>query len=89
MKLCATAVDPASGRGMQLHTTEPGVQFYTAGHLSAHTVGKAGLPYCPYAGFTLETQKYPDSPNFGHFPSPRMDPGAHSEHRMRFRFFAR
>jgi aldose 1-epimerase len=88
MKLCARAVDPGSGRAMELHTTEPGVQLYTAGHLSAQTVAKAGLRYCPYAGFTLETQKYPDSPNHGHFPSPRVDPGTHAEHRMQFRFFS-
>jgi aldose 1-epimerase len=88
MKRCARVVDPVSGRGLELHTNEPGVQFYTAGHLSERTVGKGGLRYCPYAGLTLETQKYPDSPNFGHFPSPRVDPGVATEHRMRFRFFA-
>lgn len=88
MKLCARVVDNASGRGMELHTTEPGVQFYTAGHLSDRIVGKAGVRYGKYAGFTLETQKYPNSPNCGHFPSPRLDPGQDYEHRMLYRFFA-
>jgi aldose 1-epimerase len=88
MKLCARVVDKASGRGMELHTTEPGVQFYTAWSLSDRIVGKAGVRYCKYAGFTLETQKFPDSSNIGHFPSPRLDPGENYEHRMLFRFFA-
>lgn len=62
-------VDPASGRGLRLWTTEPGLQMYTGGYLSAAIIGKGGQPYCPYAGFTLETQKFPDSPRFPHFPS--------------------
>jgi aldose 1-epimerase len=63
-------VDPDSGRRLRLWTTEPGLQMYTGGYLSAEIIGKGGTPYCQYAGFTLETQKFPDSPRFRHFPSP-------------------
>lgn len=62
-------VEPVSGRRLRMWTTEPGLQMYTGGYLSAEVVGKGGLPYCQYAGFTLETQKFPDSPRFRHFPS--------------------
>jgi aldose 1-epimerase len=61
--------DPVSGRRLRMWTTEPGLQMYTGGYLSEEVVGKGGLPYCQYAGFTLETQKFPDSPRFRHFPS--------------------
>lgn len=62
-------IDPSSGRRLQMWTTEPGLQMYTGGYLSAQIVGKGGQPYCQFAGFTLETQKFPDSPRFPHFPS--------------------
>jgi aldose 1-epimerase len=83
---CAEAWDPASGRKMRLSTTEPGVQFYTGGYLSSAIEGKAGARLCKYAGFTLETQKFPGSPNFGHFPSSRLDPGETYRQEMHFRF---
>jgi len=62
-------IDPFSGRRLQMWTTEPGLQMYTGGYLSAQIVGKGDQPYCQFAGFTLETQKFPDSPRFPHFPS--------------------
>lgn len=68
-------VDPASGRRLRMWTTEPGLQMYTGGYLSAEMIGKGGSPYCQYAGFTLETQKFPDSPRFPHFPSAKVQAG--------------
>jgi aldose 1-epimerase len=83
---CALVHDPATGRIMRLRTTEPGVQLYTGGELSDAVIGKGGVAYRKYAGFTLETQKYPGSPNFSHFPSARVDPGRHYRHEMIFDF---
>jgi aldose 1-epimerase len=60
--LAATARDPSTGRSMQVWTTTPGMQFYTANFLE-------GNPYPRNAGFCLETQMFPDSVNQGHFPS--------------------
>ena len=48
--------------------------------------GKAGGGYGPFQGFTLETQRFPDSPNHGHFPSSVLRPGELYDHRMRFEF---
>jgi aldose 1-epimerase len=87
LKPCVRAVDPRSGRGLELHTSEPGVQFYTGGYLDPSIIGKGGRGYCRYAGFTLETQKFPCSPEFGHFPSARLDPAQTYRHLMEFRFF--
>src|SRR5471030_29249 len=74
-QLAADVLDPASGRRLQLYTTEPGVQFYTSNFLDGTVKGKAGKVYPHWGAFTLETQHYPDSPNQSNFPSTRLDPG--------------
>jgi len=74
-QLAADVLDPASGRRLQLYTTEPGVQFYTSNFLDGTVKGKAGKVYPHWGAFTLETQHYPDSPNLSNFPSTRLDPG--------------
>lgn len=86
MRLCAEALDPGSGRRLTLRTTEPGVQLYTGGYLDGSEAGKGGVRYPRYAGFTLETQKFPGSPNNAHFPSCVLRPGEPYEHRMVFAF---
>ncbi len=82
----ATVYDPSSGRSLTLRATEPGVQFYTGGYLHAGVVGKGRQPYRPYAGFTFETQKFPNSPNFAHFHSSRLEPPQTYTHRMELQF---
>lgn len=77
---------PASGRRMELATDQPGLQVYTGGYLSERVVGKGGRRYCRFAGLALESQRFPDSPNIGHFPSARLDPGGTYRHRMQLRF---
>ncbi|MFL6577105.1 MAG: aldose epimerase family protein [Povalibacter sp.] len=72
--LAAHAEDPKSGRTMDVLTTEPGVQLYTANHQNGN-VGKAGHVYNKYNAFCLETQHYPDSPNKPSFPTTTLRPG--------------
>jgi len=85
---CIEVYEPSSGRRMTLDTSEPGVQIYTSGYLSEKVIGKKGLKLCKFAGFTLETQKFPGSPNHAHFPTSRLDPGEHYRHEMVFSFTA-
>ena len=59
---------------MELYTTEPGVQFYSAIHLNG-VKGKGGTLYNQYHGLCLETQHYPDSINQPGFPSVVLRPG--------------
>jgi len=66
--------DPASGRTLEIHTDQPGIQFYT-GNFLTDMVGKGGRHYGYRQGFCLETQRFPDSPNRPAFPSARLDPG--------------
>src|SRR5262249_32613285 len=74
LKLAARVKDPASGRVLEVFTTEPGVQFYTGNFLDGIT-GKHGHMYQQRYGFCLETQHFPDSPNHPDFPSTILRPG--------------
>ncbi len=76
LSLAARAEDPASGRMMEVYTTEPGVQFYTGNFLDGTLRGKGGCRYVRRGGFCLETQHYPDSPNQPQFPDAILRPGS-------------
>jgi len=71
----ATLRDPASGRILNVLTTEPGIQFYSGNFLDGTLYGTSGHAYRQSDGLALETQHYPDSPNHANFPSTRLDPG--------------
>ena len=51
-----------SGRVLDMHTTEPGMQLYTAFYVDGQPA-KGGVVYQKYSGFTTEAQHYPNSPN--------------------------
>ena len=66
---------PKSGRLMEVFTTEPGVQFFSANFPGNMFRGRDGL-FCPArGGFCLETQHYADSPNHPEYPSTVLNPG--------------
>ena len=67
--------DPASGRVMEIATTEPGIQFYSGNFLDGRLRGSGGHAYRQGDGVCLETQHYPDSPNRPEFPSTVLRPG--------------
>lgn len=73
--LAARVRDPASGRVMEVRTTEPGVQLYTGNFLDGSLTGKRGATYSQHCGFCLETQHFPDSPNQPAFPPIVLRPG--------------
>ena len=74
LALAARVYEPTSGRVMEVYTTEPGMQFYTANGMRG-VKGKSGKLYQRHYGFCLETQHFPDSPNKPHFPSVVLRPG--------------
>lgn len=82
----ARVVGPASGRVLEVFTTEPGMQFYSGNFLDASHPGKHGHRYHRHAGFCLETQHFPDSPNQPDFPSTILRPGDELRSRTEFRF---
>ena len=66
--LAVRAVEPTSGRVLEVLTTEPGVQFYTGNHLDGKEYGK-GKQYSFRTYMCFEAQHFPDSPNQPNFPS--------------------
>ena len=67
--------DPASGRVLEVETSEPGVQFYSGNFLDGRLLGSGGSTYRQGDGVCLETQHFPDSPNRPDFPSTVLRPG--------------
>lgn len=67
--------DPASGRRLEISTTEPGLQLSTGNQLDSSLVGSGGRPYTPRGGVALETQHYPDSVHHERFPTTVLRPG--------------
>ncbi|WP_288410083.1 aldose epimerase family protein [uncultured Sphingomonas sp.] len=84
-KLAARLEDPASGRVLEVLTTEPGVQFYSGNFLDGTLIGKKGHVYRMGDGIALEPQKFPDTPNQPAFGSARVEPGKPYHHRMVYR----
>jgi aldose 1-epimerase len=75
LNLAAHAWDPGSGRELTVWTDQPGVQFYSGNFLNGTLVGISGHTYRQGAGYTFETQHFPDSPNQPNFPSTELGAG--------------
>ena len=85
-KAVVSVTDPASGRVLEVYTSEPGVQFYTGNHLDGAMKSRDGKGYGLHSGFCLETQHFPDSPNHKNFPSTTLLPGHEYHSTTVFRF---
>jgi len=75
LALAAVVHEPGSGRFLEIYTDQPGIQFYSGNFLDGTITGKGGQVYGRHAGFCLETQHFPDSPNHREFPSTLLEPG--------------
>jgi aldose 1-epimerase len=75
LTFCAKLKDPKSGRTMEVFTTQPGVQVYSANFPAGAFEGLNGYSYPRNCGVALETQHFPDSPNKPGFPSTLLRPG--------------
>jgi aldose 1-epimerase len=75
LNLAAHAWDPASGRELTVWTDQPGVQFYSGNFLTGTLTGIGGNTYRQGAGYTFETQHFPNSPNQSNFPTTELDAG--------------
>jgi aldose 1-epimerase len=74
-RFAARLSDPASGRTMDVLTTEPSIHVYTGNYFPGTDAAPNGHIYRPHDGIALETQHYPDSPNRPEFPSTLLRPG--------------
>ena len=85
----ATVSAARSGRTLEVWSTEPVLQVYTADALGRSTtpdLGKNGVPHRPRAGLCLEPQQYPNAPNCPGFPQNTVEPGRPYTGRTRYRF---
>ena len=84
----ATVISRKSGVRLELHSSEPGVQFYDAAKLDCPVPGLDGARYGAHAGLCLEPQVFPDSPNRRHFTPCVLRPDEEYRHVSEFRFRA-
>ncbi|HMQ08366.1 MAG TPA: aldose epimerase family protein [Saprospiraceae bacterium] len=75
LQWCARVYSQANELMLDVQTTEPGIQLYTANWLDGSIAGKGGFLYQKHGAFCLETQHFPDSPNQKVFPSVVLRPG--------------
>ena len=86
LRPAARLYESTSGRMLEIHTTEPGIQFYSGNFLDGSLTGKGGMVYHKYTGLCLEPQHFPDAPNHANFPSTVLRPGEVYRHVSVYRF---
>jgi aldose 1-epimerase len=85
--LLARGLEPASGRALEVLSTEPGTQFYSGNFLDGTIVGKGGWHYQKRSAFCIEPQHFPNTPNQPSFPSVALAPGETYRNTIVYRFF--
>jgi aldose 1-epimerase len=84
LHIAARLSDPGSGRILEVWTTQPGLQVYTANYV--HTQAALAKHFVVHGALTLEAQHFPDSPNHANFPSTVLVPGKPFHEVTEFRF---
>ena len=77
--------EPATGRTMEVFTTEPGVQFYSDNWADGYK-GQHGATFPRRSAICFECQHFPDSPNRPYFPSVILHPGEQYKQKTVYRF---
>jgi aldose 1-epimerase len=78
--------DPVSGRTLEVATTQPGVQLFTANSFNGSLKTPDGRSLEKGAGLAIETQHFADSPNHPNFPSTVLRPGEVFKQTTEYRF---
>jgi len=86
LRRAARVVAPDGRVAMELHTDQPGVQFYTGNSLHLPEGAKAERGYRRHDGFCLEAQGYPDAPNHRAFPDSDLRPRTTYRRVIEYRF---
>jgi aldose 1-epimerase len=86
LALAARVYEPTTGRLMEMETTEPGVQLYTANFLDSTIKGKGDVACKKHQAFCLEAQHFPDSVHHPNFPSTILEPGKTYKQTTVYRF---
>ncbi len=85
LSFAARVSEPVSGRTMEVYTTEPGVQLYTANFCDGQ-VGQHGATFPRRSAVCLECQHFPDSPNRPYFPSVVLNTGENYKQKTIYKF---
>ncbi|WP_375421388.1 aldose epimerase family protein [uncultured Sphingomonas sp.] len=85
--MMARVVEPVSGRGFELWSNQPGLQFYSGNFFDGTIVGKGRHIYRMGDAIVMEPQLFPDAPNQPRFPSLRLDPGQTYRNTMVYKLF--
>ncbi len=72
LSLAARVEEPTTGRVMEVFTTQPGVQLYTARGMK---FSRGARTYGSHPALCLETQHFPNAPNEPSFPTTVLRPG--------------
>jgi aldose 1-epimerase len=86
LRFAARVLAPETGIAMEIHSSYPALQFYTANHDLPPVPGKGGALYRRHGSFCLEPQLFPNAPNIAHFPSTLVRPGETYRQAVEFRF---
>lgn len=86
LKKRAEIIDDDSEIKMEVLTTMPAIQIYTANFMENGHKGKGGVEYTKNGAICFETQYYPDSPNHEEFPSCIIEPGRTYEYKTVYKF---
>jgi aldose 1-epimerase len=84
LRIAVRLTDPASGRRLEVWTTQPGVQVYSGNSVRPQVAKDKG--YVPHGAISFQTQHYPDSPNHPNFPTTELAPGQVFHEVTEFRF---
>jgi aldose 1-epimerase len=84
LRIAVRLSDPMSGRVLEVWTTQPGVQIYSANSVRPKVALDKG--YVPHGAISFQTQHYPDSPHHPNFPSTELVPGQVFHEITEFRF---
>lgn len=86
LAFAARVTDPASGRVLEVWTTEPGIDVYTGNFLDGSLRGPSGRAYRQGDGLAIEPEHFSNSPNVPHFPSTVLRPGQRYASATEYRF---
>ena len=84
---CATLCGEKTGIVMETYTDRPAVQLYTGNFITDEIPGKDGCAYKKHQGLCLETQVFPNSLKFSHFPSAILLAGEKHATTTEYKFF--
>ncbi len=88
VEFAAKVVEPKSGRCMDVYTDQVGIQFYSGNAFDGKTISKSGNgAYLRRGSLALETQRFPDAPNWAQFPSARLNVGEEYKHTCIYKFY--